>query len=45
MDALDELRAALPGDVVVTEPAAMEKYRHDWSRDPSAGTPIAVVRA
>jgi glycolate oxidase len=23
----------------------VEKYRHDWSRDPSAGTPVAVVRA
>ncbi len=45
MDLLDELRAALPGDVVVTDPAAVEKYRHDWSRDPSAGTPLAVVRA
>ena len=45
MDPLDELRAALPGDVVVTEADAMEKYRHDWSRDPSAGTPVAVVRA
>ncbi|WP_337692346.1 FAD-binding oxidoreductase [Nocardioides cynanchi] len=45
MDALEELRAALPGDVVVTDPAATEKYRHDWSRDPSAGTPEAVVRA
>jgi len=31
--------------VVVTDPAAVEKYRHDWSRDPSAGTPVAVVRA
>jgi glycolate dehydrogenase FAD-linked subunit len=44
MDPLDALRAALPGDVVVTDPAGVEKYRHDWSRDPSAGTPIAVVR-
>jgi glycolate oxidase len=43
--ALDELAAALPGDVVVTDPAAVEKYRHDWSRDRSAGTPVAVVRA
>ncbi|HET7432332.1 MAG TPA: FAD-linked oxidase C-terminal domain-containing protein [Nocardioides sp.] len=43
--ALEELRAALPGDAVLTEPDAMEKYRHDWSRDPSAGTPVAVVRA
>ena len=45
MDAIQELRAALPPDVVVTDPAAVEKYRHDWSRDPSAGTPVAVVRA
>jgi glycolate oxidase len=44
MDPLDALRAALPGDVVVTDPAGVEKYRHDWSRDPSAGTPVAVVR-
>jgi len=44
-EALDELRAALPGDVVITDPAAVEKYRHDWSRDPAAGTPVAVVRA
>jgi glycolate oxidase len=42
---LDELRAALPGDVVVSGADAVEKYRHDWSRDPSAGTPVAVVRA
>src|SRR3954469_21972220 len=40
MDALEELRAALPGDVVVTAEAAVEKYRHDWSRDASAGTPV-----
>jgi glycolate oxidase len=44
-EALDELRSALPGDVVVTGADAVEKYRHDWSRDPSAGTPVAVVRA
>jgi glycolate oxidase len=45
MDAVDELRAALPDGVVLTEPAAIEKYRFDWSHDPSAGTPVAVVRA
>ncbi len=45
MRALEELRDALPDGVVVTDPAAVEKYRHDWSRDPSAGTPVAVVRA
>ena len=44
-EALDELRALLPGDVVLTEAVAVEKYRYDWSRDPSAGTPVAVVRA
>jgi glycolate oxidase len=43
--ALEELRSALPDDVVGTDPDAVEKYRHDWSRDPSAGTPVAVVRA
>lgn len=36
---------ALPDGVVLTEPDAMEKYRYDWSRDASAGTPCAVVRA
>src|SRR4249919_2298439 len=45
MDAIEELRTALPGDVVVTGAEAVEKYRFDWSRDPSAGTPVAVVRA
>ena len=45
VSALDELIAALPGGVVVTDPDAMEKYRFDWSRDQSAGKPLAVVRA
>ena len=45
MTPLDELVAALPGGVVVTEVEAMEKYRFDWSRDQAAGTPLAVVRA
>ena len=31
--------------MVVTDPEAMEKYRFDWSRDATAGTPLAVVRA
>jgi glycolate oxidase len=43
--AVDELRGSLPDGVVVTDRDAVEKYRHDWSRDPSAGTPLAVVRA
>ena len=45
MEPVEQLAAALPGDVVVTDPDAMEKYRHDWSRDESAGKPLAVVRA
>ena len=45
MSALDDLLEALPDGVVVTEPDAMEKYRFDWSRDQSAGKPLAVVRA
>lgn len=45
MDALSELVDALPAGVVVTDPATVEGYRHDWSRDASAGTPLAVVRA
>ena len=45
MDALAELLAALPDGVVLTDRDAVERYRHDWSREPSAGTPAAVVRA
>lgn len=45
MPHLDALIDALPDGVVLTEPDAMEKYRYDWSRDASAGTPCAVVRA
>src|SRR3954451_22644595 len=42
--ALAELVTALPEGVVVTDPAAMEKYREDFARDGSAGAPLAVVR-
>ena len=45
MDPLDELVAALPSGVVTTDPATVEKYRYDWSKDAGAGTPVAVVRA
>src|SRR6476659_8283281 len=41
---VDTLRSALPDGVVVTEAATLENYRYDWSRDPAAGTPLAVVR-
>jgi glycolate oxidase len=45
MHPLSDLIDALPDGVVLTEPEAMEKYRYDWSRDPGAGAPVAVVRA
>ena len=41
--ALEQLVAAL-GDAVRTDPVTCENYRFDWSRDPTAGMPIAVVR-
>jgi glycolate oxidase len=42
---LAELADALPDGVVLTDADAIEKYRHDWSKDRGAGTPVAVVRA
>src|SRR5919112_1770364 len=42
--ALDELVATL-GEAVRTDPVTCENHRHDWARDPAAGTPVAVVRA
>jgi glycolate oxidase len=42
--ALSQLSASLPAGVVVVEQATLENYRFDWSRDQSAGTPLAVVR-
>jgi hypothetical protein len=39
--ALEELIATL-GDAVRTDPVTCENYRFDWSRDPTAGVPIAV---
>jgi glycolate oxidase len=41
---VDALKSSLPAGVVVTEPATLDNYRFDWSRDPGAGTPSAVVR-
>ena len=41
--ALQQLVAAL-GDAVRTDPVTTENYRFDWSRDPTAGVPAAVVR-
>lgn len=41
--ALEELRLALPSDVVCTDPGLMESYRQDRALDPAAGMPLAVV--
>ena len=41
--ALQQLVATL-GDAVRTDPVTCENYRFDWSRDPTAGVPMAVVR-
>ena len=40
-----DLAAGLPEGAVVTDPDVMAAYRQDWARDPSAGRPLAVVRA
>ncbi|MDN5803809.1 MAG: FAD-binding protein, partial [Microlunatus sp.] len=37
------LISALPDGVVLTDPATVENYRYDWSSDPDAGVPLAVV--
>jgi glycolate oxidase len=42
---LDALRAELPAGALLTDPDVLASYRHDWARDPDAGTPLAVVRA
>ena len=41
---LADLVAELPDGVVVTDPDILASYRHDRAADPSAGTPLAVVR-
>jgi len=41
---LASLLPQLPDGAVLTDPDIMASYRQDWARDPSAGTPIAVVR-
>ncbi len=41
---VDELASALPDGVVATDPAVIEKYRTDWSRNTDGVIPIAVVR-
>ena len=44
-ESLPELVRSLGDDVALTDPDALERYRFDWSRDPDAGMPAAVVRA
>ena len=41
---LPDLIRALGADCVVTDPALIQGYRFDWTRDASAGMPIAVAR-
>ena len=41
----DRLINALPDGAVITDPASMDAYRWDRANDPSAGMPLAVVRA
>lgn len=40
-----DLRARLSDGALVTDPQVLEAYRYDWSHDPTAGTPAALVRA
>jgi glycolate oxidase len=42
--ALADLIAELPDGTVVTDPDILASYRQDRAADPSAGTPLAVVR-
>lgn len=44
-DLIAALVASLPEGVVAVGADQVEKYRHDRSQDPDAGTPVAVVRA
>src|SRR5690242_12886925 len=43
-EALASLIGELPDGVVVTDPDILASYRQDRAFDPSAGTPMAVVR-
>ena len=43
--ALDELRARLPEQQLLTDPDLLQSYRQDWAKAPDPGMPLAVVRA
>lgn len=45
VDALNTLAQRLSPGAMITDPDLLKSYRQDWSFDPAAGTPIAVVRA
>ena len=45
MPVLADLIAILPPGAVITDPDAMDAYRRDRANDPTAGVPLAVVRA
>ncbi|AKD96367.1 FAD-linked oxidase [Rhodococcus erythropolis] len=45
VDALNTLAQRLSPGAMITDPDLLQSYRQDWSFDPAAGTPIAVVRA
>ncbi|WP_182358683.1 FAD-binding oxidoreductase [Tomitella gaofuii] len=42
---VQELGAALSANAILTDSDVVESYRRDWSMDPDAGRPLAVVRA
>ncbi|WP_430334366.1 FAD-binding oxidoreductase [Rhodococcus sp. ACT016] len=44
-ETLNSLAQRLSPGAVLTDPDLLESYRQDWSFDPDAGTPAAVVRA
>lgn len=49
VDALNTLAQRLSPGAMITDPdllqSLLQSYRQDWSFDPAAGTPVAVVRA
>ncbi|RZU31102.1 FAD-binding oxidoreductase [Blastococcus saxobsidens] len=42
---IESLGTMLTAGALLSDPASTEAYRHDWTRLPDAGTPLAVVRA
>ena len=44
-DVLGELRSAMPGAQVITDPDVMESYRRDQTPVATPGQPLCVVQA